>query len=273
MISYILQDVWNINHCTINTFLSTGTSSFVYNSVVFDVAIIRRDLHRVVSIRISISTAQISFNFPFVFVLSSFPTIRKVVKIRIRRRKKTRTVVQTTTITMMNDVFIKKSLFRLFSVSRCSRCREGIFPSELVMRARDLVYHVTCFNCASCGTALNKGDHFGQRDGLVYCRWEIRARWLALSKGRLFVINEFDRRERRRSETRPDRYVIARRSASIVLTDWSIILVFSSMKSYIRFVDRYFDSYFSTWLISMENIRKSIYKKFGDQSRRTNSVR
>ncbi|KAF7395683.1 hypothetical protein HZH68_009733 [Vespula germanica] len=34
------------------------------------------------------------------------------------------------------------------------------------MRARDLVYHVTCFNCASCGTALNKGDHFGQRDGL-----------------------------------------------------------------------------------------------------------
>ncbi|XP_066595525.1 LIM/homeobox protein Lhx9-like isoform X2 [Prorops nasuta] len=53
---------------------------------------------------------------------------------------------------------------------RCSRCRAGISASELVMRARDLVYHVACFTCASCGTPLNKGDHFGQRDGLVYCR-------------------------------------------------------------------------------------------------------
>lgn len=59
---------------------------------------------------------------------------------------------------------------RLFAVSRCSRCRAGIFATELVMRARDLVYHVACFTCASCGTPLNKGDHFGQRDGLVYCR-------------------------------------------------------------------------------------------------------
>ncbi|KYQ48189.1 LIM/homeobox protein Lhx2 [Trachymyrmex zeteki] len=58
----------------------------------------------------------------------------------------------------------------LFAVSRCSRCRAGISASELVMRARDLVYHVACFTCASCGTPLNKGDHFGQRDGLVYCR-------------------------------------------------------------------------------------------------------
>ncbi|XP_043285253.1 LIM/homeobox protein Lhx9-like isoform X2 [Venturia canescens] len=53
---------------------------------------------------------------------------------------------------------------------RCSRCRAGISASELVMRARDLVYHVACFTCASCGVPLNKGDHFGQRDGLVYCR-------------------------------------------------------------------------------------------------------
>ncbi|XP_024947116.1 LIM/homeobox protein Lhx2 isoform X2 [Cephus cinctus] len=58
----------------------------------------------------------------------------------------------------------------LFAVSRCARCREGISASELVMRARDLVYHVPCFTCASCGTRLNKGDHFGQREGLVYCR-------------------------------------------------------------------------------------------------------
>nr|XP_012135262.1 PREDICTED: LIM/homeobox protein Lhx9-like isoform X1 [Megachile rotundata] len=68
------------------------------------------------------------------------------------------------------NIYCKEDYYRLFAVSRCSRCRAGISASELVMRARDLVYHVACFTCASCGTPLNKGDHFGQRDGLVYCR-------------------------------------------------------------------------------------------------------
>ncbi|KOC69732.1 LIM/homeobox protein Lhx9 [Habropoda laboriosa] len=68
-----------------------------------------------------------------------------------------------------DNIYCKEDYYRLFAVSRCSRCRAGISASELVMRARDLVYHVACFTCASCGTPLNKGDHFGQRDGLVYC--------------------------------------------------------------------------------------------------------
>ncbi|RLU20746.1 hypothetical protein DMN91_007359 [Ooceraea biroi] len=66
------------------------------------------------------------------------------------------------------NIYCKEDYYRLFAV--CSRCRTGISASELVMRARDLVYHVACFTCASCGTPLNKGDQFGQRDGLVYCR-------------------------------------------------------------------------------------------------------
>ncbi|XP_011297932.1 LIM/homeobox protein Lhx9 isoform X1 [Fopius arisanus] len=68
------------------------------------------------------------------------------------------------------NIYCKEDYYRLFAVSRCSRCRAGISASELVMRARELVYHVACFVCASCGVPLNKGDHFGQRDGLVYCR-------------------------------------------------------------------------------------------------------
>ena len=39
-----------------------------------------------------------------------------------------------------------------------------------MMRAREEVYHLECFSCASCGVLLTKGDHFGMRDGLVYCR-------------------------------------------------------------------------------------------------------
>ena len=61
-------------------------------------------------------------------------------------------------------------LCRLFAVKRCGRCQAGISASELVMRARDAVYHLHCFTCASCWVLLTKGDHFGMRDGLVYCR-------------------------------------------------------------------------------------------------------
>lgn len=68
------------------------------------------------------------------------------------------------------NIYCKEDYYRLFAVSRCSRCHAGITASEMVMRARDLVYHLACFICASCNVPLNKGDHFGQRDGMVYCR-------------------------------------------------------------------------------------------------------
>ncbi|XP_075230308.1 LIM/homeobox protein Lhx9-like [Lycorma delicatula] len=68
------------------------------------------------------------------------------------------------------NIYCKEDYYRLFAVKRCGRCGTGISASELVMRARDAVYHLHCFSCASCGVLLTKGDHFGMRDGLVYCR-------------------------------------------------------------------------------------------------------
>ena len=60
---------------------------------------------------------------------------------------------------------------RMFgSMKRCARCQAAILASELVMRARDLVFHVRCFSCAACAVPLTKGDHFGMRDGAVLCR-------------------------------------------------------------------------------------------------------
>uniref|UniRef100_A0A8C0U737 LIM zinc-binding domain-containing protein n=1 Tax=Cyanistes caeruleus TaxID=156563 RepID=A0A8C0U737_CYACU len=41
---------------------------------------------------------------------------------------------------------------------------------EMVMRARDLVYHLNCFTCTTCNKMLTTGDHFGMKDNLVYCR-------------------------------------------------------------------------------------------------------
>lgn len=39
------------------------------------------------------------------------------------------------------------------------------------MRARDSVYHLSCFTCSTCySKTLTTGDHFGMKDSLVYCR-------------------------------------------------------------------------------------------------------
>lgn len=55
-------------------------------------------------------------------------------------------------------------------MKRCARCQATILSSELVMRARDLVFHVHCFSCEVCNSPLTKGDHFGLRGCSVLCR-------------------------------------------------------------------------------------------------------
>ncbi|XP_062410565.1 LIM/homeobox protein Lhx2a isoform X1 [Sardina pilchardus] len=68
------------------------------------------------------------------------------------------------------SIYCKEDYYRRFSVQRCARCHLGISASEMVMRARDLVYHLNCFTCTTCNKMLTTGDHFGMRDSLVYCR-------------------------------------------------------------------------------------------------------
>ncbi|XP_035276874.1 LIM/homeobox protein Lhx9-like isoform X2 [Anguilla rostrata] len=67
------------------------------------------------------------------------------------------------------SIYCKEDYYR-FSVQRCARCHLGISASEMVMRARDSVYHLSCFTCTSCSKTLTTGDHFGMKDNLVYCR-------------------------------------------------------------------------------------------------------
>uniref|UniRef100_A0A182WXM7 LIM zinc-binding domain-containing protein n=1 Tax=Anopheles quadriannulatus TaxID=34691 RepID=A0A182WXM7_ANOQN len=62
---------------------------------------------------------------------------------------------------------------RVFGSRRCSKCLASISSSELVMRARHLVFHIRCFSCAVCNTPLNKGDHYTIRDSAVFCRSHI----------------------------------------------------------------------------------------------------
>jgi hypothetical protein len=53
---------------------------------------------------------------------------------------------------------------------RCARCQAAILFTEMVMRARDLVFHVHCFTCAVCNSTFNKGDQFGLKDSTVLCQ-------------------------------------------------------------------------------------------------------
>lgn len=72
----------------------------------------------------------------------------------------------------LNPFFLLLSFYfhRVFAIRRCTRCMTSISSSELVMRARHLVFHVTCFTCVVCNSALTKGDQFGMRDSQIFCR-------------------------------------------------------------------------------------------------------
>ena len=45
----------------------------------------------------------------------------------------------------------------------------GVSSQELVMRARDLIFHLECFTCASCNKTLPTGDTFGIHGNEIFC--------------------------------------------------------------------------------------------------------
>ncbi|XP_043938069.1 LIM/homeobox protein Lhx9-like [Protopterus annectens] len=67
------------------------------------------------------------------------------------------------------NIYCKSDYYRRFSVKSCDRCHLGILASEMVMRARDAVFHLGCFTCRSCDRPLLTGDLFGMREGQIYC--------------------------------------------------------------------------------------------------------
>jgi hypothetical protein len=70
-------------------------------------------------------------------------------------------------------LFLFKSfflLFRRYSQQRCARCHVGLSAHELVMRARDCIYHIDCFLCFSCNKPLRTGDTYGIHCDQVFCQ-------------------------------------------------------------------------------------------------------
>jgi len=59
---------------------------------------------------------------------------------------------------------------RLFAPQLCSRCLGPVSAHELVMYARQHIYHVDCFVCTVCECRLTTGQHFAMHRNAVYCQ-------------------------------------------------------------------------------------------------------
>lgn len=66
-------------------------------------------------------------------------------------------------------MFCKQDYHRRYSQQRCTRCHVGLSTHELVMRARDSIYHIDCFLCFSCNKPLIPGDTYGIHCGQIFC--------------------------------------------------------------------------------------------------------
>ncbi|XP_024155059.2 LIM homeobox transcription factor 1-beta [Oryzias melastigma] len=71
----------------------------------------------------------------------------------------------------VNDtkLYCRRDYRRLFSV-KCSGCLERIAATDLVMRALERVYHLSCFCCCICEHQLCKGDEFVLKEGQLFCK-------------------------------------------------------------------------------------------------------
>lgn len=75
-----------------------------------------------------------------------------------------------TCFTRDGAILCREDYYKRFSVNRCAACGQGISSKELVMRAREHVYHISCFACDRCKRILATGEYFGMRGMQIFCK-------------------------------------------------------------------------------------------------------
>lgn len=87
--------------------------------------------------------------------------------------------------TKNTKVYCKDDYYRIYGLSPlqqqqqqnlsrdCYGCGERIAPNEMVMRAKNLVYHLNCFLCYTCNRPLQKGEPFSLRAGKLICQHDL----------------------------------------------------------------------------------------------------
>lgn len=93
----------------------------------------------------------------------------------------------------------------MFSI-KCLRCGDRVQPNDMVMRAQNYVFHLTCFVCCVCCQPLQKGEQFILRGGQLFCRHDFE-KDLYLSQHHCpddeFMMDEMRPRDGRRGPKRP----------------------------------------------------------------------
>ncbi|XP_063698248.1 LIM/homeobox protein Lhx9-like, partial [Culicoides brevitarsis] len=66
-------------------------------------------------------------------------------------------------------IYCKQDYYRLF-YTRCTRCDNIIQKDDLVMKAKEFIYHLDCFSCYYCEVTFNSGDTVAvQETGRICC--------------------------------------------------------------------------------------------------------
>ncbi|XP_071382104.1 rhombotin-1-like [Centroberyx affinis] len=73
--------------------------------------------------------------------------------------------------TRANLILCRRDYLRLFGVTgNCAACSKLIPAFEMVMRARDNVYHLDCFACQLCRQRFCVGDKFFLKNNMILCQ-------------------------------------------------------------------------------------------------------
>ncbi|XP_009074502.1 PREDICTED: rhombotin-1-like [Acanthisitta chloris] len=67
----------------------------------------------------------------------------------------------------------REDFLRLFGTTgNCAACSKLIPAFEMVMRARDNVYHLDCFACQLCNQRFCVGDKFFLKNNMILCQMD-----------------------------------------------------------------------------------------------------
>uniref|UniRef100_A0A3Q3DJG2 LIM domain only 1 n=1 Tax=Hippocampus comes TaxID=109280 RepID=A0A3Q3DJG2_HIPCM len=81
--------------------------------------------------------------------------------------------VGSTLYTRANLILCRRDYLRLFGVTgKCAACTKLIPAFEMVMRARDNVYHLDCFACQLCRQRFCVGDRFFLKNNMILCQMD-----------------------------------------------------------------------------------------------------
>ncbi|XP_055631096.1 LIM/homeobox protein Lhx6-like isoform X2 [Toxorhynchites rutilus septentrionalis] len=85
--------------------------------------------------------------------------------------------VGSTLYTKANLILCKRDYLRLFGTTGyCAACSKVIPAFEMVMRAKNNVYHLECFACQQCNHRFCVGDRFYLCDNKILCEYDYEER-------------------------------------------------------------------------------------------------